>query len=110
MDQAALCLVDNMYMGGWCTCLTNTFVIFSKAYSKIKWFSQLSMKIQIIPNLVVVAIAHWRKEVSSEDLRLHIEDTLELQLVRGLVERLFDADGHRIPDYRCKNCNKVDLI
>ena len=47
------------------------------------------------------------KEVSSQDLRLDVEDTNELKSVQGLLDRLFDSNGWRIPDSCCENFNKV---
>ena len=46
------------------------------------------------------------KEVISQDSRLDIQDTNELQSVQSLRHRLFDSHGRGIPDCCCENCIK----
>ena len=46
------------------------------------------------------------KEVISQDSRLDIQDTIELQSVQSLRHRLFDSHGRGIPDCCCENCIK----
>ena len=79
--------------------LTSTFLILIKAYSKIKWWSQLYLTIH---NLESGCGSNFLLNViNSKDLRLDIRMQTSSNQCKVYLTR--------IPDYCCENCNKVHV-
>lgn len=45
--------------------------------------------------------------VNSQNLRLDVQDTNKFHSVQGLLSRLLNSYGQRIPDYSCEKFNKI---
>ena len=45
--------------------------------------------------------------VNSQNLRLDVQDTNKFHSVQGLLGRLLNSYGQRIPDYCCEKFNKI---